>query len=186
MQFDTSTKIQILWCFFIAEVKEVSGVTGADEPNVLWLETKTESDDGFDTHNYAFEVAFDECTQLYIQWCIYIHWVEFHLSQLSCHDTARAVASRQKGLWGWNGYAQTCNKANFRKHNTRGCQVTSLFHSIMIFTMKLGQKSQNPRNFCFTVFHIVPDLRKMNFYHKFTRIYHLSWSVARFASFSDV
>ena len=114
------------------------------------------------------------------------HKVKFYNHAFNCQNTAPAVACHQKCLWGWNGYAQTCNKANFRKHNTRGCQVTSLFHSIMIFTMKLGQKSQNPRNFCFTVFHIVPDLRKMNFYHKFTRIYHLSWSVAGFASFSDI
>ena len=118
---------------------------------------------------------------------VYLHPSSGIPSQsIELHDTARAVASRQKGLWGWNGYAQTCNKANFRKHNTRGCQVTSLFHSIIIFTMELGQWSQNLRNFCFTVFHIVPDLRKMNFYHKFTRIYHLSWSVAGFASFSDI
>ena len=110
--------------------------------------------------------------------------VKFYRHASNCQNTALAVPSRQKGLWGWNGYDQTCNKANFRKHNTRGCQVTSLFHSIMIFTIKLGQKSQNPRNFCFTVFHIVPDLRKMNFYHKFTRVYHLSWSVLGFPSCS--
>ena len=114
------------------------------------------------------------------------HKVKVYRRASNCQNTALAVASRQKGLWGWNGYAQTCNKANFRKHNTRGCQVTSLFHSTMVFTMKLGQSSQNLRNFCFTVFHIVPDLRKMNFYHKFTRIYHLSWSVVGFARFSDI
>ena len=136
MQFDTSTKIQILWCFFIAW--STLAPMNSTTPKVLWLDTKTESEDEFDIHNCAFEVAFDECTQLYIQWCICTHRVEFHLSQLGCHDTARAVASRQKGLWGWNGYAQTCNKVNFRKHNTQGCQATSLFHSIIISILKVS------------------------------------------------
>ena len=104
-------------------------------PKVLWLDTKTESEDEFDIHDCAFEVAFDECTQLYIQWCICIHRVEFHLSALGYQNTARAVASRQKGLWGWNGYAQICNKANFPKHSTEGRQVTSFFHAVIIFTV---------------------------------------------------
>ena len=62
MQFDTSTKIQILWCFFIAEVEGVTVAIVVDDPKVLWLDTKTESEDEFDIHNYAFEVAFDEFT----------------------------------------------------------------------------------------------------------------------------
>ena len=53
-------------------------------PNVFCFDTKTESEDEFDIHNCAFEVAFDECTQLYIQWFICTHGVELHLSQLSC------------------------------------------------------------------------------------------------------
>ena len=43
---------------------------------VLYLDTKTESEDDFDVHNCVFEVPFDECAQLHIQWCICIHQVE--------------------------------------------------------------------------------------------------------------
>ena len=46
---------------------------------VLLVDTETGSEDEFDVHKYVFEVAFDECTQLYIQWCICIHQVNFHL-----------------------------------------------------------------------------------------------------------
>ena len=112
------------------------------------------------------------------------HKVKFCNHPFDSKNTPCALACHQKRLWGWNGYAQTCNKVNFPKHNTEGCQVTSLFHCIMIFIRKVCCWFQDRYNFCFKVFDIVPDLRKMNFYHKFTRIYHLSWSVVGFASFS--
>ena len=129
-------------------------------------------------------MAFDECAQLYIQWCICIHQVESCLRAYTSQNTAPAVASHQKRPWGWQDYAQTWNKANFRKHNTQECQVTSLFHCINIFTPKVCWKSSNPRYFCFTVFRIVLDLQKLYFHHKFTRVYHLFWSAVGFPSFS--
>ena len=131
-------------------------------------------------------MAFDAWSKLYNQWCIVITQVKFHLSGWSYQNTAPAVASHQKRPWGWQDYAQTWNKANFRKHNTQECQVTSLFHCINIFTPKVCWKSSNPRYFCFTVFRIVPDLRKMYFYHKLTSVYHLFWSVVGFPSFSGI
>ena len=42
---------------------------------VLLVDTETDSEDEFDVHKYAFEVAFDECTQLYIRYCIYYFFV---------------------------------------------------------------------------------------------------------------
>ena len=129
-------------------------------------------------------MAFDAWSQLYIPWYIFITQLKFHLSGWTYQNTAPAVASHQKRPWGWQDYAQTWNKANFRKHNTQECQVTSLFHCINIFTPKVCWKSSNPRYFCFTVFRIVPDLRKLYFHHKFTRVYHLFWSAVGFPSFS--
>ena len=78
-------KFKYCGVFFIAEVEGVTGARmGSTTPNVLWLDTKTESEDEFDIHNCAFEVAFNECTQLYIQWFICTHRVEFHLIQFCC------------------------------------------------------------------------------------------------------
>ena len=45
----------------------------------LLLDTKTESGNDFEIHNCAFEVAFDEATQLHIQWCIFTHQAKFNL-----------------------------------------------------------------------------------------------------------
>ena len=46
----------------------------------MHLDTKNESEDDFDVHNCAFEVAFDAWSQLYIQWYIFITQLKFHLS----------------------------------------------------------------------------------------------------------
>ena len=43
----------------------------------MGLDTKTESEDEFDIHNCAFEVAFDKYAQLNMQWCIYIMKLDF-------------------------------------------------------------------------------------------------------------
>ena len=66
------------------------------------------------------------------------HKVKFHKHAFESKNTAPAVACHQKGLWGWNGYAQICNKANFPKHSTEGRQVTCFFHAVIIFTVQLG------------------------------------------------
>ena len=138
MQFDTSTKIQILWCFFIDEVERVIRAAAVDD-----LE-------GF--------VAWDQNWVWWWVWysklCIFsgFRWlsstlhamVNFHHKVKFCNhafdskNTPCALACHQKRLWGWNGYAQICNKANFPKHSTEGRQVTSFFHAVIIFTVQLG------------------------------------------------
>ena len=67
MHFDASTKFQIWWCTFFAEVQKTTLAGCIEDLEGLYLDTKNESEDDFDVHNCAFEVAFDECTQLYIQ-----------------------------------------------------------------------------------------------------------------------
>ena len=63
----------------------MTGAHAATTPNVLWLDTKTESEDDFETHNCAFEVAFDEYDQLYMQW-----WVSIIKSNfIIMHSTAK-------------------------------------------------------------------------------------------------
>ena len=53
-------------------------------PDSGMFHTKTESKDDFDIHNCAFEVAFDECTQLHIWWCISSPQVNPRLAASSC------------------------------------------------------------------------------------------------------
>ena len=76
---------------------------------VLYLDTKTESEDDFDVHDCEFEVAFDAWSQLYIQGCIFIIQLKSCLRAHTGQNTAPAVASHQKRPWGWQDYAQTCN-----------------------------------------------------------------------------
>ena len=66
------------------------------------------------------------------------HKVKFYKHAFESKNTPCALACHQKRLWGWNGYAQTCNKANFPKNNTEGRQVTSLLRCIIIFTLKVS------------------------------------------------
>ena len=104
------------------------------------------SDYDFVIHNCAFEVAFDEFTQLYIQLCLFLTQVELCLRAYTSKNTSPAVASHQKRLWGCNGYAQICNKVNLPKNNTEGCQVTNLSRCIIIFTPEFQGRSQNQCN----------------------------------------
>ena len=71
IHFDTFTKNSIWWHSFVAEVKKHRRPRATDlwrTWKVLLVDTETGSEDEFDTYNCSFEAAFDECTQLYIQW----------------------------------------------------------------------------------------------------------------------
>ena len=48
---------------------------------VLQVDTKTESEDEFETDDCAFDMAFDGCAQLNMQWYIYIMKSNFRTIQ---------------------------------------------------------------------------------------------------------